>query len=134
MVELTFDAVAAHVYQLGWRDCYVLVDDAIREVVASTCASGASISVGLSEERSEFIERGITRREAIAARLGPPHFIWEDQDIWVYVTFSGQERSAEPIALLIQFDQSGVVERVERREKRGTWGDFLRNWVQDKSE
>jgi len=95
------------------------------------------------------IKVGVTTQEDVLLRLGDPDAIWADERVfaytWDHVTWAvvvvivsysgifgaGGDLGASHEVLLVQFDESSHVRRVNRTSKPENvpWGEFLKNWA-----
>ena len=73
----------------------------------------------------EAIKIGVTTREEIIARLGEPNTIWEQERVFAYTDFPGNQMQ------LVKFDEAGHVTRSERVERPSSMsnGEFVSGWA-----
>lgn len=102
----------------------------------------------VTEAQLAFLTINVTTKQEVTEHLGAPNFIWEDRQVFTYnwemrqgILFwmagtatagtAGVDDIPRRYALLIQFDDSGRVQRFERAiwPLSQSYADFLRDWV-----
>jgi len=110
------------------------------------------ISKKITKEELTFIQEGMTSKNEVIERLGPPSVIWKKANIFAYDCvskwgdlfilvfvgagyggFGGTELKplAETHILLIQFDENDLIKRFEKISIAGSddYGNLLEKWV-----
>jgi hypothetical protein len=108
----------------------------------------------ITKEELTFIQEGMTSKNEVIERLGPPSVIWKKANILAYDCVSkwgdlyviavvgavggvggfgggGSQQLAETHILLIQFDENDLIKRFEKISIAGSdhYGNLLEKWV-----
>lgn len=102
----------------------------------------------VSAEQFQFLVDPATRKDDVLRLLGPPNLIWEDANVFAYnwrisngkllwavfgntTGIGGMAQLSSGYVLLIQFDESGKIIRIDRLSHPAInkYGRMLRDWV-----